>query len=168
MSRQARELSTSDFQSQQRPPIIIPDTGAIDDDIRGEIVHSAEALNSDYLEALAFGEQEITIRIERSSEKHAPKVREVWVNGKGAEQLINGKWVTCGWLPVGVPVTTKRKYAEVLARAKIETVSTEIVESHDGRDNMLYRVGSATAPFTVLKDQNPLGAAWVEKLMWEQ
>jgi hypothetical protein len=49
-----------------------------------------------------------------------------WVNGKGAEvwDERTRKWMEFNFLPVGLPIITKRKYVEVLARSKSMKVNT--------------------------------------------
>ena len=64
------------------------------------IIVADQPITSDYAKLLAFGEEPVTIRIEKSSEKFAPVVVDCWVNGKGAEVFMNGHWVVLGYLPV--------------------------------------------------------------------
>jgi len=135
-------------------------------DLDDEIVIAPAHLQSDYQAALAEAEEPVTIRIERSGEKFAPRSIECWVNGKGAEVLINGRWVEVTWVPVGQPVTLKRKYVEVLARSCVETVETNILE-RDGDDprNLISRSTSSRAPLSVIEDKNPNSAQWLRNLM---
>ena len=72
---------------------------------------------------------------------------------KGAEIFTNGRWVEVGFLPVGEPVITKRKYVEVLAAAKHEAVNTrhDTAEAERPR-NFVERTLSSRAPFSVIKD----------------
>lgn len=133
------------------------------------IIGIDENLDQDDLAALAFMEEPITIVIQKSSEKFAPNVVDCWVNGRGAEIFDEGlgKWMVCGWLPVGKPVTTRRKYVEVLARAKPETIETEVRKYEDREDNIAHRNVSTKYPFSVLQDKNPKGYAWLTKVIGE-
>ena len=136
------------------------------EDLEGEIVEGPEQVQKSYLDALAFAEEPVTIRIERSSEKYAPKVIDLWCNGKGAEVLQNGRWLELKVLPVGIPVTTKRKYVEILARSKVDTVNTRVGDERDERPiNEIERYTSSRAPFSVIEDKNPKGAAWLTGLV---
>lgn len=153
--RPPAEISSSDVKIDQKPTIVDRE------DTDSEIVIAPEVLNRDYQEALKFMEDPITIVVTRSSEKYAPHVIDCWVNGKGAEVLMNGKWVETRAIPVGMPVTTKRKYAEVLLRSKTDTVNTKVHKREDSEVNEVERYTSARAPLQVLKDANPKGTAWM-------
>lgn len=153
--RPAPELHTGDIRITQKPVI------ETREDTEGEIVVAPESLENDYQAQLAFMEEPVTIRIERSAEKFPPRVIDCWVNGKGAEVLINNKWVETRAIPVGMPVTTKRKYVEVVARAKVENVNTHVEKRPDSEVNEIHRNASARAPFSVIHDANPKGAAWL-------
>ncbi|MDP3908887.1 MAG: hypothetical protein Q8Q14_00710 [Gemmatimonadales bacterium] len=151
------EFHTADIGIEQKPAI------ESREDLVDEVITAPEdVLKAEYAAALKFNEEPVTIRIERSSEKFAPLVVDCWCNGKGAEVLINGRWVETAYLPIGVPVTTKRKYVEILARSKIDSVQTK-VEDRDSEKprNLVERFTSSRAPFSVLEDRNPKGAAWL-------
>lgn len=121
-----------------------------------------------YMGALAFMEEPVKINISKSHEKRAPNVVQCFVNGKGAEQLVNGKWAQCGWLPVGKPVITKRKYVEVLARARQETISTRVVEHKEFEENLADRDAGVKYPFSVMEDRNPRGTDWLSTILQER
>lgn len=161
--RTRKEVHTDDMPIDQRQSV---DTT---DDIDHEnIVLASDHLTTDYAKLLAFMEEPVTIRIEKSSEKHAPTVVDCWVNGRGAEVLINGQWISLGYLPVAREVTTKRKYIEVLARSKVDNITTEVEQTPDSERNLVNIGTSSKAPFSVLEDRNPAGRAWLTGLMREQ
>src|SRR5262245_46624102 len=93
--RPSHELFTGDIKMEQKPTI------ESREDLAEDVVVAEKPLGKDYQDELAFNEEPITIRIERSGEKFAPPVIDCWVNGKGAEVVVNGKWVALGYLPVG-------------------------------------------------------------------
>jgi hypothetical protein len=124
-------------------------------------------LEMSYVEQLAFNEDKIKIRIHPSTEKHAPKVAECWVNGEPAEVWINGRWVKMGYMPIGQELITKRKYVEVLARAKHDTVTTEVVKTAEDEQNLAHRFTSVKYSFSVLADPSPRGAEWLTRLLAE-
>ena len=158
--RSRTELHTDDIAIDQMPAIESVD------DLLEEIVVAPEVLEKEYAEALKMAEEPVTIRVERSSEKFAPKMIDCWVNGKGAEIVINGKWVETRVIPVGIPVTVKRKYIEVLARSKIDSVTTNVRDPDTEHPrNEVERYTSSKAPFSVLQDCNPKGAAWLNNLI---
>lgn len=154
------ELHTEQIGVQQKPTV---ETRA---DIDTEIVTATTGLGKGYAADLAFGEDPVTIRIERSSEKHAAPMIDCWVNGKGAEVLTSRGWIELGYLLVGVPLTTKRKYVEVLARAKHDTINTKVEDATvENPKNEIERYSSSRAPFSVIKDENPRGAEWLTNLV---
>ena len=121
---------------------------------------------SDYLAALQFMEEPVTIVIEENTRSELPETHvPVAVNGKGAEVWINGQWIEAGWLPIGQELTTKRKYVEVLLRSKSDTINTDHDDATVERPrNMVKRRTSAQYPVSVLHDANPKGREWMSRV----
>ena len=161
----APELSTADMQVGQMPDIVLRNDEPIDHEQL--VIPVDRPLESEYIKALKFAEEPVTIRIERSSEKFAPLTVDCWVNGIGAEVFMRGKWLQLGYLPVGYPIITKRKYVEVLARSKVDSVQTDVQKREDSEDNIIQRHTSQKSPFSILKDDNPLGHEWLTRLLAE-
>jgi len=148
-----------------------------DIDLDGEIKHgeSIEQVSFDvnrqkeYMAKLAFNEEAITIIIEENSRSENPETHvPVSVNGKDAEVFTNGHWVSIGWLPVNQALTTKRKYVEVLLRAKSDSIKTMHDDATIERPrNMVRRSTSSNYPVTILEDKNPLGREWVAAIRRE-
>ena len=91
----------------------------------------------------------------------------------GGRRIINGVWVSKGWLPTEVPVVTKRKYVEVLIRAKPQSVktfapklSTDDVEAGKQENTIKFNTTRANQ-ISIIGDPNPAGRDWVAKLMRE-
>lgn len=158
--RPPREMSSAD--------VAIDQKGSVENDqdrLDTAIVVAPEVFEKDLVQALKFNEEPVTIRVERSSEKYAPNVVDCWCNGKGAEVMIDGRWVETKAIPVGMPVTTKRKYVEILLRSKIDTLQTQHEDIGATQiNNNVQRYTSARAPVTVIEDRNPLGTAWFTSL----
>lgn len=133
---------------------------------RGPEVVTVDRLpNQDYLDELAFNEEPVTIRLEPTAEKNAPSSFPVWVNGKGCEVFSNGRWFEMIYIPVGQIITTKRKYVEVIIRAKIDTVHTEVREPESEMpNNVVRRFTSAVHSFSIIEDRSPKGVAWLTEL----
>lgn len=159
-----KEVNTGDMLIGQKSDI----------DLDGVIVHG-EALGNisgdteltgGYLADLAFNEEPVTIRIEQNQRGDLPETYvPVQVNGRGAEVLQNGSWIAVAWLPIGIEVTTKRKYVEVLARAKSDAVKTEHEDANVERPrNTVNRRTSANYPVTILKD-SARGHEWLSRIM---
>jgi hypothetical protein len=160
----ARTLNTADLPLGQNPDIVMDDKWE-----RGESIVAVDTpLVDEYTQALAMAEEPVTIMIEPSQEENAPIVVDCWVNGKGAEvwDPLSNKWMELGCLPIGGAITTKRKYVEVLARAKIEGIRT----AHDDMNvadpqNRVVRNLSRKAVFSVIHDANPKSREWLTRLI---
>jgi hypothetical protein len=158
MARQ--ELHSDTMKIEQKPPI--SDTSGYDGDIvTGEKIGGG----SEYLDQLAFMEEPVTIRLEPSADVNADRWFHVAVNGKGGEVLILDRWLEYKYFPVGEVLTTKRKYVEVIIRAKRDTVHTRILNMESERpNNTVDRFTSALTSFSIIEDRNPAGAAWVTEV----
>ena len=167
MSRGRRELNTGDMEVGQRPDILLTGTGPINR-MPEEILRLDTPLHDDYAKALDFMEEPVAIRLEPTGQENAPTQISCYVNGRPAELLINGKWLPIGWIPVGMVVVTRRKYVEVLARAKPDAVNTDVIEL-PGQDpiNRIRRTTSTRAPLSIIKDNNPLGPEWLTRIIAE-
>lgn len=154
------ELHTESAPIEQLPPIV---TDSLDRE--PEVIFADRIESNDYLDALAFNEDAVTIRIEPGIEENAPQFHPCWVNGKGAEVLVNGRWLEFKHFPVAEVLTTKRKYLEVLLRSKRNSIITHIVEQ-PGRDpiNEVRRPTSATMAISIIHDPSPRAAAWMTEL----
>lgn len=160
-----KELHTGDLPIGQRSSIILNDD-PLDHENIVLPVQGTDFL--DYAATLAFAEEPIKILVQKNGEKNAPRTADGWVNGKGIECFINGQWLAMGFIPVGIPVIIKRKYAEVLARSKVDNVSTSHGSMNDENPhNAVDFSTSSKCPFTVIHDANPAGVEWLSKLMLE-
>lgn len=160
----AREpLHSSDVKIEQKPSIV---GNTPNNERRPDVVIADKLPTKEYADALAFAEEPVTIRLEPSQERNSANVFEVAVNGIGAEVWMNGRWVSIRYLPVGQNITIKRKYLEVIVRAKIDMITTQ----HDDANvampmNRIDRTTTAARSFSIIKDKNPLGAAWIAELI---
>lgn len=129
------------------------------------VIADPSVADADYQAELAFMDEPVLIRLEPSTEKNASNLFPVWVNGRGADLFINGKWVPVAWLPVGQEITVKRCVLEIIVRAKVDTIETDIIEN-PGQDpeNRVKRFTSPVHSFSVIEDKNPRGAAWLREV----
>lgn len=118
----------------------------------------AAPLTPNDFDAIMFMEELVKIRIEPLQEKHPRKIVDVYVNG------------VAEWIPVGRPWILRRKFVEILARAKPISVQTQhegIGEGEDGMpNNRIIRNTSSMFPFSVLQDSQR-GIEWLNRLMAE-
>lgn len=138
----------------REPEVIIADTSLID---------------KGYQDELAFMADWIVIRLEPSGAENAPTTFPVWVNGRGAEVLVNGRSVIWTHLPVSVDITVRRSVVEIIARSKTMRVHTE----HTGdlmqqASNRTGRAVSQAQPFSIIRDPSPRGAAWASDMIRRQ
>lgn len=105
----------------------------------------------------AFMHEKVTIMIMATTDANAPPYADVSVNGQKAVIRRNQKTVIL------------RKHLEVLARMRETRWVQESPEGYTGAVGMeSLRGHSANVyPFSVLKDDNPLGAAWLEHILSE-
>lgn len=158
MARQ--ELHSDTLKIDQHAPF--SDTSPYDGDI---VLADPSIAKKEYMDELSFMEEPVTIRLEPSSDKNAATAFPVWINGKMAETLVRGKWYETGYLPVGVELTVKRKVLEVIIRAKIDTIHTQVQNMESDRpNNVVQRFTSAVHSFSILEDRNPRGPAWVSEM----
>ena len=151
----------------QRNDLDLTDTSNVD---RDTILVAADTpIQDNYLAQLKFNEEPVSIIINPQGENPENSIP-AWVNGKGAEVLMDGKWVEMGYLPCEMELTIKRKTLEVLARAKKESIVTEFGKRADSGDsfNTLNRRNALQHNFTVTKDDNPIGQAWLRSIINEK
>ena len=110
----------------------------------------------DFAENIAFMEEKVLVRVQPSSEPHAERIAETWNNGT-PQFFVRDEWVIA-----------RRKFVEVLARALPYSLTTP--ESLDGRGDKTRRIDihhGQRFPFE-MKDTNPMGAAWLNRLYMER
>lgn len=160
MRRVAPVLSSSGHEVHS-PDLPITQPPVIDSDAERKpefIVGNEEMLNDGYVKELAFMEEPVDVLLHRGREKHAPTMYDFAINGQAI------------WIRVDTPTTIKRKYLEIIARSQPFEVETD-VDKNEGKGenapvvNAIRRHQSSRYPFTVIKDTNPRGAAWLAQVM---
>lgn len=128
------------------------------DDIVDELntIEPAGSINfEDQAAALDFMEEEVVVCVFTSTDKNAEPIVEVFCNGT-PQRFIRGQWQK-----------VKRKYVEVLARAKPFTVTTpETLDSNGDRTTRIDINNALRYPFE-MRDKNPKGAAWLHGILAE-
>lgn len=157
-----RELHSDDTRIEQ-PGMLIGDLADRDPEI---IVADHSIADKDYQAELAFMSDWLTIRLETSGAENAPDTFPVWVNGRGAEVLVNGRPVIWTHLPVGPEIMVRRSVVEVIARSKTMRVQTD--HSTDITRQLANKTGrnvSQTQPFSIIHDPSPRGRAWASDMI---
>lgn len=108
------------------------------------------------LDMEAFMNEKVTILVNPPNDADEPMLVQVGVNG--VNQFI----------PRGEPIAVKRKYVEVLARAK-RTDFAQTLDERLGEQgfNKLRSMHSLRFPFSVVSDPNPNGSAWLTGVLAE-
>lgn len=113
-------------------------------------------VSDEKVELLRFNEDELVVIVHESTNPTDEPFPEVWNDG------------ICQRFQRGKEQTVKRKYVEVLARAKLTTRSNE--KYKDGNGDDAYRYPGHTAlryPFSVLHDPSPKGRDWLKSVLQE-
>lgn len=147
---------TADMPVGQLDNIIIPSLGEPLVREAESITPVAAPMTSDDFDMLMFMEELVRIRIETLPEKNPRKFVDVYVNGK------------VEWIPVGQPWILRRKFVEVLARAKPINIQTKHESAEQSLDpkNEIVRTVYSQFPFTVIQD-TPRGIEWLNRIIAE-
>ena len=153
-----RDVDTSEQKVGQDKTRAMRSRGPAKQALEPSIVQPVERVVSrEKLEALAFMEEELTVMVHDSTNPLDEPFPEVWNDGK------------CQRFQRGKEQKVKRKYVEVLARAKKTAFSNEKYKDANGDD--AYRYPSHTAlryPFAVLHDPSgDRGKAWLQSVLSE-
>ena len=149
------QMDTRDHKVGQDTSVILDDQGVIerpDLDIQPIEGPNAESLASE----LAFMEEPIEVIVAESTDERAENPIFTAVNG--VTQFF--------WR--GQPQTVKRKYIEVLARAKQTDVRTNVMQQHAGAEP-INRIDKTTAlkyPFQIISDPSGRkGSDWLKRIL---
>jgi hypothetical protein len=125
-------------------------------DQRYESVDIDIVANMDHAEQMAFLEELVCINIAETSEEGAENPVPLWVNGRGVAILR------------GQDTVLKRKYVELLLRAKPEGIKTKLKRNGEGDvKNLIEKTRALKYPFAIVRDDNPKGLAWARKIRSE-
>lgn len=122
----------------------------------GEIAVADRPVDEQKLKMLVFMEEELVVMVHETTDPTDDPLPQVTNDGIN-QFFIRGK-----------EQTVKRKFVEILARAKKTAYTQEL--SKDAAGNEFYRNIPRTVPrypFTVLSDPNPEGAAWLKAIRAE-
>lgn len=113
----------------------------------------ADGLDNSYAAQLAFMEEQMDVMVHESTDPNAELMVDVYCNGT-PQRFIRGQ-----------VQTVKRKYVEILARAKQTHISTKV---HQDPENVYNRIDKHSAlryPFSVVRDSNPKGVVWIKSVL---
>lgn len=122
---------------------------------RVELPPNPAGADEDYLRDLAFYEEPVKILVHPTmSDRDTSRLISLGVNGVPQ------------YILAGTPITVKRKYVEVLAKARPDTISTEAsINSMTGKEsNSIKKMSYNHYNFDILEDKNPRGREWIADL----
>lgn len=158
MSRHPRVTNTDTEVIGQSQSHIIPALGDIDkEDFRASFETVDTPVQSSHTKELLFMEEMVTILIPIGANPEAEE-EFIDVGNNGVRQFIKR----------GEEQQVKRKFVEVLARAKREKISTpEFTDANGARSTKLIRTPALIHGFQVIEDKNPNGHTWLRRILAE-
>lgn len=148
----SRNDAAAEFSKQDH--VDIPVTGDVSTIARPDReILTADGIDMDYAAALAFNEELVDVVVHESTEPNASPLVDTYVNGV-PQRFIRGQ-----------TQRVKRKFVEVLARAKQTGIKTIVDMSNGEPVNRIHRHTGLRYPFSIQHDANPKGAAWLRNIL---
>jgi len=154
----ANRIDTREIKVGQDKDLILPTSGSISKEVQElrEIEIVDKPLESNFTSALAFMEEPVDIVVSEDTNPNAENPVQVSVNG------VNQFFMR------GQVQTVKRKFVEVLARAKRTAITTpEVNDANGARTMRISQNSSLRYPFQVMHDPNPKGMPWLRGVLSE-
>lgn len=141
----------------QDTSLLIPVTGAVGDIERtDQVIQVVDGPSlGEYAAELAFNEEVLQVMVHESTDKNAEQMVDVYVNGT-PQRFLRGH-----------VQSVKRKFVEVLARAKPQSITTSVQTTNEDVINKVLKSSALRYPFSVHFDPNPKGPAWLRKVLAE-
>lgn len=153
-----KNVHTADQLIGQEQSHVIPSTGDLDrDDFRANFETIDTPVQSAHFKELAFMEELVEIEIPCGPNPDAEE-QFIPIMNNGITQYVQR----------GVPQYIKRKFVEVLARAKRDKITTpEIIDSTGARATKIVSTSALIHNFAMLTDNNPNGRTWLKRVLAE-
>lgn len=141
----------TDHQIGQDVPRVMKSTGPAEDALEKPYIQPVDRpVDTEKLEMLKFMEDMITIHVHTTSD---PTAAQIFPVGNGGQQEIFKR---------GETKTVKRKFVDVLARAKATTYTQKRAQNQDGIwQDVQVPQSSLLFPFSVIQDPHPRGPDWL-------
>ncbi len=143
----------------QDNPRAMESTGPARDALEPPLIDPVETVDHKKLDELVFMEDTLTVYVHDSEDPNADPMPMV---GNGGDRNII-------WLKRGERVQIKRKYVEVLARAKITRYTQKLIKDDLGNDKYIHMPRTTLRiPFSVEVDPaGEKGARWLQGILAE-
>lgn len=123
------------------------------------VIYQDKPLNADYMDSLAFMEEEIEVMVQETSDENAENPITVGNNGI-FKQFFRG-----------VPTVTKRKFVDslIVKTGRVTTPEVQIqgVKGGSERSFTIRQQSAHKYPFMVIQDRNPKGPEWLKRRLAE-
>lgn len=113
----------------------------------------ADGLDNSYAAQLAFMEEPVDVMVHESTDPNAEPLVDTYCNGT-PQRFVRGQ-----------TQTVKRKFVEILARAKQTSIQTRTDITSDSVFNRVNKHTALRYPFSVVSDSNPKGVAWLQSVL---
>jgi len=153
----AKQFDASNVDVSRARKFDVPSVGDLDRDSFIEVPEPSDTFHmASWLELEAFMNEQVLVEVHKGD--------------KNSEQTFE---LRCGnvsqFIVRGRRQTIKRKFLELLARAKPDTISTpEYVDGAGNKGTRIVKTDSLRYPFSVVSDPNPRGYVWLEQVLNEQ
>ena len=157
MSTRNKPLDTRDLEPDKPRVFDVPSTGDLD---RSEFIDIPEPADTFHMkewnELEMFMNEKVVVEIAAGSEKNCEQVFELRC-GNVNQFIVRGE-----------RQTIKRKFLELLARAKPDSISTpEYIDGSGNRATRIVKNSALRYPFQVIFDPNPRGRTWLDQILKE-
>lgn len=149
-----RSVNTQEQKVGQDQSYDLPVSGPVGD-LEPDIIHCDAPRMKSKAKELAFMDETVAVRIHDTGNKNEEQYVEV-DNGGIPQFVERGKWQK-----------VKRKFVEVLARAKAGSVSTPEFENAAGDRATRIQVTQALKYPFEMRDNNPDGHVWLQRVLAE-
>jgi hypothetical protein len=148
-----RETSTTDLNVGQPADIILKDGTLATGGATVEPVET-RGLNDDFMDELAFMEEEVTVMVHESTDENADNPVLVGCNGV-FKQFFRGQ-----------PTIAKRKFVDCLIVKMIRVTTPEFTHQTSGeRGRKIVQTSAMKYPFSIVEDKSPKGGEWLRRRM---
>ena len=150
-----KELNAAEQDLGKQKTLVIPSAGEI---IRNdqELEVSDKPMSANEFDELSFMEEKVEVMVHESTDPNAENPVHLGCNGVN-QYVLRGQ-----------PIVVRRKFVEILARAKQTAMKTAEVRGYDGELQTQVQKSSALRyPFSIIRDENPKGAAWLRGVLSE-
>jgi hypothetical protein len=152
-----KSLDTENLEVAQSAPRALKSEGKAKEALEPpQVVEAAQGpIDDEWAKNMAFNKEKITIRVAESTDQNAEKVITVWNNGEPMH------------FPRGQEVTCERRFVEVLMRARETRYTQKALLDEVGKVKEYQNIPRTALKydFSVVRDESPIGPAWLKAVM---